>query len=215
MNCRFLQRNPVPAYCASGMGRCRWLKEITSWKQIIHPLNFCISDIQRKKHPCIGWRTTAKAGGRRVCDQVGMIMMSNRFVIRGRKEEKSYCKIETIVFFGWVKISVFLFYKKRGEKEGQQLFFSFFGNFFTCRHKMVCLNHLWRPSSFCHIWRLKVPSPSKASLTTLLKGRGGQESHIWLVSVPESSRWRCRCPEIATLLWSRWGAAQSRKGSGS
>lgn len=36
-----------------------------------------------KKQRCVGWLIRAEAGIKRVCDQVGMIMMSNRFVTGG------------------------------------------------------------------------------------------------------------------------------------
>lgn len=120
--------------------------------------------------------------------------------MRGGKE-KSYCKIETIVFLGGWKFLYFSFIKEGERKKGNKYYSpTFFGNFFTCRHKPLRLNHLWSPSSFSHVWRVKGPSPSKDSLTTVLKRRGGQESHIWLVSIPwviqMTLSWDCHSPLI-------------------
>lgn len=83
-------------------------------------------------------------------------------------------------------------------------------HFLMCSHKTVLWNQLWSPSGLSHIWRLKGPSPSKASLSNLFK-----ERHIWLAQATKSSKKPRKVLEIDTLLWSPWGVAQSSQGSGS
>lgn len=111
-NCRFLHSNSVQnlvlawsvSESCTGARGCRWLKEIALWKPIIHSLNFYhLWCMKEKPTLCVGWLVRAEAGVKSVCDQVGMTMMTNRFVTtKGKKKEKSSCKIEIIVLAdGW------------------------------------------------------------------------------------------------------------------